>query len=439
MFPTDPRLSRKILERLKLRGCALLGCVAVLMSAELGAQTLYSIGSPTDEEQLFVELVNRAREDADAEALRLANTTDTDILAAISQFEVDLDLMIDQFGTLDSSLPPLALNSDLQDMAYGHALDQFENVFQSHTGSDGSTIATRADAAGYFWTLIGENTFSYAESVEYGHAGFQIDWGNGVGGMQDPPGHRLNIHSSEYREIGVGVVLGTNGTRPNEVGPIIVVQNFGTQFNAVPFLTGVVFDDADGDNFYDAGEGIGGVEIRVDGNDYYAVTAESGGYSIPLSSGQDGSYSVSVEGSDFSTSTTITVQNSENVKLDIIPSEIQESVSTFVAGLFPQATPVSEGWDYDSAFGLFYTDSEPWIYHQSLEWVYAQSGDASGEMFLYSTEHGWFWTTSSAFPYLYHAESGAWYYYSTNDAGDRWLYDFAGGAWIAWDSFGSTE
>ena len=45
-------------------------------SAQMPAQdvALYSIGDPTEEEQLFVELINRAREDAGAEALRLANT-----------------------------------------------------------------------------------------------------------------------------------------------------------------------------------------------------------------------------------------------------------------------------------------------------------------------------------------------------------------------------
>ncbi|MEM9026205.1 MAG: CAP domain-containing protein, partial [Verrucomicrobiota bacterium] len=370
-------------------------------------QSLYSIGDPTPEEQLFVELINRAREDASAEALRLAATTNADILSAISQFEVDLDLMIEQFASLNQSLPPLAINADLQDMAYGHALDQFENVFQSHTGSNGSTIGSRADDAGYFWTRVGENTFAYAESVEYGHAGFQIDWGAGadsVGGMQNPPGHRLNIHDVNYREIGVGVVLGTNGSFSNSVGPLIVVQNFGLQFNDVPILTGVVFDDQDGDQFYDVGEGIGGVEIRIDGNGFYAITTDSGGYSIPLSSGQDGTYVVSVTGSDFTTETAVTVENAENVKLDIIssglpsptPTPAPEPVSDFVASLFPNAEPVSDGWDYDPAFGLFFSESEPWIYHQSLGWVYAQAGAVSGEMFLYSLDLGWVWTTSDA-------------------------------------------
>ena len=64
------------------------------------AQTLYSIGDPTAEEQLILEFINRARADANAEAQRLANTTDEDVLNAIDFFGVDLDVMINQFSTL---------------------------------------------------------------------------------------------------------------------------------------------------------------------------------------------------------------------------------------------------------------------------------------------------------------------------------------------------
>ena len=41
--------------------------------------------------------------------------------------------------------------------------------------------------------------------------------GQSVGGIQDPPGHR-NL----YREIGVGVVLGTNSNDVITVGPFVL-------------------------------------------------------------------------------------------------------------------------------------------------------------------------------------------------------------------------
>ena len=67
--------------------------------------TLYSIGDPTDEEQLYLEYINRSRSDPPAEGVRLANTTDTDVLSAYSFFSVDLGLMQSQFNAI-SPVPP---------------------------------------------------------------------------------------------------------------------------------------------------------------------------------------------------------------------------------------------------------------------------------------------------------------------------------------------
>src|SRR5690242_924638 len=52
--------------------------------------TVYSIGDPTDEEQLYLEYINRSRADPSAEGVRLATTTDADVLSAYSFFSVDL-------------------------------------------------------------------------------------------------------------------------------------------------------------------------------------------------------------------------------------------------------------------------------------------------------------------------------------------------------------
>ena len=42
-------------------------------------------------------------------------------------------------------------------------------------------------------------------------------------GMQNPAGHRRNIHNARFEEIGIGVINGTNG----DVGPQLVTQDFG--------------------------------------------------------------------------------------------------------------------------------------------------------------------------------------------------------------------
>ena len=53
-----------------------------------GGPTLYSIGQPTAEEQLYLEYINRSRANPPAEGARLAATTDPDVLGAYSLLSV---------------------------------------------------------------------------------------------------------------------------------------------------------------------------------------------------------------------------------------------------------------------------------------------------------------------------------------------------------------
>jgi hypothetical protein len=284
---------------------------AQLMSAPPG-QSLYSIGDPTDEEQLYVESMNRARANPPAEGLRLQASTDPDILENYKAFDVDLALMVMQFAAI-APAPPLSINPLLTAAARGHSLDMLTNAFQGHDGSDGSTFGSRASSQGYQWNLIGENVFAYAHTVAEGHAGFEVDWGGSStnGGMQNPPGHRLNIHNPRYQEVGVGVILGTNG----DVGPQLVTEDFGERQGLSPFLTGVVYYDLNGNGAYDLGEGLGGVTVTATGANYYAVTATSGGYSIPVPG--NGNYTVTFAVGGLSNmQVPATVSGGVNVKLD---------------------------------------------------------------------------------------------------------------------------
>jgi predicted RNase H-like HicB family nuclease len=292
---------------------------AALQSAE---PLLHAIGSPTDAEQLYVELINRARADADAEALRLAQTTDPDLLSVYAGFAVDLDLFIAQMATQPSPTPPLAIDATLTEMARLHSLDQHDNLFQGHVSSanppapfsPGADLASRAQAMGYDYQRLAENVYAFAKSERYGHAGFVVDWGYGTGGMQEPPGHRNTIHSPDYREVGVGVVINSDPSR--DIGPQIVTQNFGTRFGAAPMITGVAYFDLDGDGFYGLGEGLGQVEVSVAGSGYYAVTADSGGYAVPVPG--NGDYAVTFRATGMPDEVqSVTITDGENRKLDL--------------------------------------------------------------------------------------------------------------------------
>ncbi len=287
-----------------------------------GGPALYSIGQPTDEEQLYLEYINRARANPPAEGSWLAALTDPDVVNAYAYFSVNTTALVQQFST-NLPAPPLSMSSNLVASARRHSQDMFMHVFQGHTGTDGSTLGTRLADAGYSLSTAGENVYSYALSVLHGHAGFNVDWGYGANGMQVPPGHRLNILSSGFREVGIGVVLGsnskTNGSTVTSVGPQLVTQDFGSRFGLTPFITGVAYFDFDHNGFYDPGEGLGGVRVDVGGASRYAMTANSGGFSVPVPS--DGSYPVTFSfGGQTLTQRVSTVSGGKNVKLDFTPA-----------------------------------------------------------------------------------------------------------------------
>lgn len=260
----------------------------------------YEIGPVTGEEQLYIELINRARLDPFQEGLWLTTLTDENVASAVDFFETDLELVLSDpeygFAVLDWA-QPLAPNALLRDAATAHTQSQFEYTFQGHTDQNGASVGERVTDAGYAFRNVGENVYSSARSIIHGHAGFQIDWGVGPGGIQDPPGHRNSIHNGNFREIGVGVILGSKDEIPTDnehiagltrdVGPQLVTQVFGLQIqNANPLITGVAYYDLNGNSFYDPGEGLEGLQVAVMGASFYGVTAPSGGFSTPVDTDQ---------------------------------------------------------------------------------------------------------------------------------------------------------
>lgn len=253
--------------------------------------TLYSIGEPTEIEQEYLELLNRARLDPTGEGIRLRDTTDSDVRNAYYQENGDgtvrWSVDTNYFATVMSAfppVPPLAFNPKLILAARGHSQWMFNNAVQLHD-EPGLTPSQRVQKAGYDWAAVAENIYSYARSVYHGHAGFEVDWGEGPRGMQEPPGHRLNNHNAAFTEIGIGVREGMNSVTINgdtsTVGPQVVTFDFGLPQSVVPLVTGVAYFDLNSNGRYDAGEGIGGVNVEVSGSSYYAVTASSGGYAVP--------------------------------------------------------------------------------------------------------------------------------------------------------------
>ena len=91
-------------------------------------------------------------------------------------------------------------NSTLEIMASNHSEDMMINNFFSHTGSNGSTLAQRASAAGYAFSSLAENIAAGQSTVT-----------DVINSWLSSGDHCRNIMASSMTELGAGMTR-TNGT-----------------------------------------------------------------------------------------------------------------------------------------------------------------------------------------------------------------------------------
>jgi uncharacterized protein YkwD len=101
-------------------------------------------------------------------------------------------------------LRPLTLNTRLSSAAHRHARDMAKRNYFSHTSLDGSSFLDRIRRAGY---LRGARGWAAGENIAWGTGALATPRAIGRAWMQSP-GHRANILSTSYREVGVGVAAG---------------------------------------------------------------------------------------------------------------------------------------------------------------------------------------------------------------------------------------
>jgi hypothetical protein len=298
-----------------------------------GAQTQYSIGNPTPEQQYMLELINRARADGGAEAMRLG-------LSGLQEGPPSIN---GESFTIANTAQPLSWNPLLYNCAQNHSKllndnDQFFLNVSPHTFG-GLTPEQRINAAGYPMNLSqeynGPTTASgsfpgpenVAENVSFGSGPFTgakliatiLSQHNGLFTDQTVSGrgHRMSTMLTYWREIGIGVNAGSDNGQGNTWDSLYTVQNFGKQTNSTPFITGVVYQDTNGNGFYDPGEGIGGIRVDVTGSSFFAVSSPSGGYSVPVPG--NGSYTVTFSGGSISTTQkAASVAGLLNTKVDLV-------------------------------------------------------------------------------------------------------------------------
>lgn len=265
----------------------------------------------------MLELVNRARLDPGAEASRHGITLNQGIAP----------------GSISTSAKqPLALNSLLNDSARGHSQWMIDNDVFSHDEPGGIHFDDRMAAAGYTPILTGaENiafrgttgTVPFASFVTLQHGDL----------FKSTSGHRQNILDPDFREIGIGALIGVFNDGSGNFNSVLTTQNFGTRSSA-PIVTGVAYDDTVvNDDFYSVGEGRSGITVTVDQTvDGVTTTQTAGGYAVTAAAG---AADVIFSGGGLANAVTVGLTiGSSNVKIDLVDGRtIQSSASvTLEAG-----------------------------------------------------------------------------------------------------------
>lgn len=106
-----------------------------------------------------------------------------------------------------NGLPALKTNSSLTALAERHAQDMITNNYFAHNNLQGQTPFDRMQAAGIKYTYAGEN-LAINSNVDAAEVAFM-----------NSSGHRANILSSNFTEVGIGV-------RYSPSGQVYVVQEF---------------------------------------------------------------------------------------------------------------------------------------------------------------------------------------------------------------------
>ena len=425
--------------------------LSIYTTAGAQATVRYDHGNPTNSEQLMLELLNQARKDPAAEGIRLDVET-ADYALEMRKYKPNFFTDIrKEFASYPKALP-LAFNPYLLKSAQGYSQKMTLNNFFSHYGDSkhSSNPTSRAYAQGYSG-IAGENISgagaNTAKDIEEHHFGFMVDAYN-VSDATMHLGHRLNALNPKWNEVGVGVF----GSRKNGR----VAQDFGV--SKTNYYLGVVYEDKNGNRFYDPEEGIPGVEIRPSVGKYYAVTSSSGGYAIPM----DFSWNIYKGMSVILTASGGELKGvlkeevilaHQNLKIDfIVGPEISMNKTSALQGTVTPEQPnsteedikaTSSGWDnaqsHDGGwrsmewFGNYYESSSGWVYHESLEWLYRPENGPSS-VWLWHPELGWLWTSEGVFPFLYLNNWNSWLWMKKGADKSIYLFDKLKGEWFPLDS-----
>jgi hypothetical protein len=158
-------------------------------------------------------------------------------------------------------------------------------------------------------------------------------------------------------------------------------------------------------------------------------------FANPSDHDSDNQYHLMISVSDGPTFSTqgivisvLEVEGSDENQTTGTSGQTEDSSESGDSGLVELASDLGLGWKQSTWFGSFYADSQPWLYHTSLGWIYLSESGAN--TWIYEETLGWLWTDSSSYPHLYRfiGDSGNWIYLDTSSDRGR-IYDYGTPSW----------
>ena len=268
-------------------------------------------------EQLFLELINRARMDPLGEAQRMGLA---DLNAGLAA------------GTISSSpIQVLAANTILEFSAQAHAQDMINRDYFAHnTLGTNKTPGERMADAGY--GAVG--TFGWGENLAW----------TGSTGSYDPnaavyaqhknlflsAGHRANVLKTTLEEVGIGAVVGNY----QGYNAMMSAMNYGYDVATDVFVTGVHYTDTDNNDFYSIGEGQGGRTVQIYKGATLlgsGATTAAGGYGVELTT--TGQVEVVFSGGNLAATYSVFITlGAYNAKVDLVDGNTIETNFSAILG-----------------------------------------------------------------------------------------------------------
>ena len=102
--------------------------------------------------------------------------------------------------------------------------------------------------------------------------------------------------------------------------------------------------------------------------------------------------------------------------------------------VFLEVSQVGESyWHEVGDLGYCFTEHYPWVYHQTLGWVYVYGNDATLDGFWVwrlKNGSGWLWTSSSKYPWCYSVQTQSWWHFVESTDGQVFRYDASSQQWV---------